>query len=117
MAKKAARKSAKTARKSTAKKSPARKTAAKKKSARKPNAAFMAPVTPSASLAEVVGSKPIPRTEVTKRLWLYIKKNKLQDATNRRMIKADAALKPVFGGKSTVNMFEMTKLVNKHLAK
>ena len=116
MAKKAAKKSAKTARKSTAKKSPARKTA-KKKSARKPNAAFMAPVTPSASLAEVVGSKPIPRTEVTKRLWLYIKKNKLQDATNRRMIKADAALKPVFGGKSTVNMFEMTKLVNKHLAK
>ena len=117
MAKKAAKKSAKTARKSTAKKSPARKTAAKKKSARKPNAAFMAPVTPSASLAVVVGSKPIPRTEVTKRLWAYIKKNKLQDATNRRMIKADSTLKPVFGGKSTVNMFEMTKLVNKHLAK
>jgi len=113
MAKKAAKKSAKkTARKTTAKK----KTAAKK-SARKPNAAFMAPVTPSASLAEVVGSKPIPRTEVTKRLWAYIKKNKLQDANNRRMIKADGTLKPVFGGKSTVNMFEMTKLVNKHLAK
>jgi chromatin remodeling complex protein RSC6 len=113
MAKKAAKKSAKkTARKTTAKK----KTGAKK-SARKPNAAFMAPVTPSASLAEVVGSKPIPRTEVTKRLWAYIKKNKLQDATNRRMIKADSTLKPVFGGKSTVNMFEMTKLVNKHLAK
>ena len=117
MAKKAAKKSAKTARKSTAKKSPARKTAAKKKTARKPNAAFMAPVTPSASLAAVVGSKPIPRTEVTKRLWAYIKKNKLQDANNRRMIKADGTLKPVFGGKSTVNMFEMTKLVNKHLAK
>jgi chromatin remodeling complex protein RSC6 len=119
MAKKAARKSAKTARKSTktsARKSTARKTGAKK-SARKPNAAFMAPVTPSASLSEVVGSKPIPRTEVTKRLWAYIKKNKLQDATNRRMIKADSTLKPVFGGKSTVNMFEMTKLVNKHLAK
>ena len=113
MAKKAAKKSAKkTARKTTAKK----KTGAKK-SARKPNAAFMAPVTPSATLAEVVGAKPIPRTEVTKRLWAYIKKNKLQDATNRRMIKADAALKPVFGGKSTVNMFEMTKLVNKHLGK
>jgi len=113
MAKKAAKKSAKkTARKTTAKK----KTGAKK-SARKPNAAFMAPVTPSASLAEVVGSKPIPRTEVTKRLWAYIKKNKLQDANNRRMIKADGTLKPVFGGKSTVNMFEMTKLVNKHLAK
>ena len=111
MAKKAAKKSAKkTARKTTAKK----KTGAKK-SARKPNAAFMAPVTPSASLAEVVGSKPIPRTEVTKRLWAYIKKNKLQDANNRRMIKADGTLKPVFGGKSTVNMFEMTKLVNKHL--
>jgi chromatin remodeling complex protein RSC6 len=113
MAKKAAKKSAKkTARKTTAKK----KTGAKK-SARKPNAAFMAPVTPSASLAAVVGSKPIPRTEVTKRLWAYIKKNKLQDANNRRMIKADGTLKPVFGGKSTVNMFEMTKLVNKHLAK
>src|SRR5688572_32676447 len=103
MAKKAAKKSAKkTARKTTAKK----KTAAKK-TARKPNAAFMAPVTPSASLSEVVGTKPIPRTEVTKRLWAYIKKNKLQDAKNRRMIKADAALKPVFGGKATVNMFEM----------
>ena len=113
MAKKAAKKTAKkTARKTTAKK----KTGAKK-SARKPNAAFMAPVTPSASLAAVVGSKPIPRTEVTKRLWAYIKKNKLQDANNRRMIKADGTLKPVFGGKSTVNMFEMTKLVNKHLAK
>ena len=84
----------------------AKKTA--KKSARKPNAAFMKPMTPSASLAEVVGSKPIPRTEVTKKLWAYIKKNK-------RMIKADDALKTVFGGKATVNMFEMTKLVNKHL--
>ena len=113
MAKKAAKKTAKkTVRKTTAKK----KTGAKK-SARKPNAAFMAPVTPSASLAAVVGSKPIPRTEVTKRLWAYIKKNKLQDANNRRMIKADGTLKPVFGGKATVNMFEMTKLVNKHLAK
>jgi upstream activation factor subunit UAF30 len=88
---------------------------AKKAPARKPNAAFMKPVTPSASLAEVVGTKPIPRTEVTKRLWAYIKKNKLQDANNKRMIKADATLKTVFGGKSTVNMFEMTKLVGKHL--
>jgi chromatin remodeling complex protein RSC6 len=104
-AKKTARKSAKkTTRKS-----------AKKKSTRKPNAAFMRPVAPSATLAPVVGSKPIPRTEVTKRLWAYIKKNKLQDAKNRRMIKADATLKPVFGGKASVNMFEMTKLVNKHL--
>jgi len=88
---------------------------AKKKAARKPNAAFMKPVSPSPALAEVVGSKPIPRTEVTKRLWAYIKKNKLQDAKNKRMIKADAALKTVFGGKATVNMFEMTKLVSKHL--
>ena len=85
------------------------------KSARRPNPAFMKPMTPSAALSEVVGSKPIPRTEVTKRLWAYIKKNKLQDAKNRRVIKADDALKPVFGGKASVNMFEMTKLVNRHL--
>jgi upstream activation factor subunit UAF30 len=84
-------------------------------SARKPNAAFMKPVTPSAALAEVVGAMPIPRTEVTKKLWAYIKKNDLQDPTNKRMIKADAALKPIFDGKATVNMFEMTKLVSKHL--
>jgi len=88
---------------------------AQKKPARKPNAAFMKPVTPSPELAEIVGSKPVPRTEVTKRLWAYIKKNKLQDPKNRRMIKADAALKLLFGGKSSVNMFEMTKLVAKHL--
>ena len=88
---------------------------AKKAAARKPNAAFMKPVTPSAALAEVVGSKAIPRTEVTKKLWAYIKKNDLQDPKNKRMIKADAALKKVFGGKVTVNMFEMTKLVSKHL--
>jgi chromatin remodeling complex protein RSC6 len=100
---------AKKAMKKTAKKKGAR------KSGRKPNAAFMAPVTPSAALSEVVGTKPIPRTEVTKRLWAYIKKNKLQDAKNRRMIKADDTLKPVFGGKSSVNMFEMTRLVGKHL--
>ena len=91
------------------------KTAKKKTAARKPNAAFMKPVTPSTTLAEVVGPKPIPRTEVTKRLWAYIKKNKLQDPKNKRMIKADDTLKTVFGGKSTVNMFEMTKLVGKHL--
>ena len=89
--------------------------AKKKKSARKPNAAFMKPVQPSDTLGEVVGSKPIPRTEVTKRLWAYIKKNKLQDAKNKRMIKADDTLKAVFGGKSTVNMFEMSRLVSKHL--
>ena len=88
---------------------------AAKKTARKPNAAFMKPVTPSPDLAVVVGAKPIPRTEVTKKLWAYIKKNGLQDAKNKRMIKADAALKTVFGGKAAVNMFEMTKLVGKHL--
>ena len=86
-----------------------------KKPARKANAAFMRPVTPSAVLSEVVGSKPIPRTEVTKKLWAYIKKNGLQDKKNRRMINADATLKTVFGGRSSVNMFEMTKLVGKHL--
>ena len=88
---------------------------AKKKAARKPNAAFMKPVTPSATLAEVVGAKPMPRTEVTKKLWAYIKKNGLQDKKNRRMINADAELKAVFGGKASVNMFAMTKLVSKHL--
>ena len=120
-ARKTSAKSAKSARSTGARKTAARKGGARKaaggrkSSGRKPNAAFMAPVTPSDSLAEVVGAKPIPRTEVTKRLWAYIKKNRLQDPNNRRMIKADATLKPVFGGKSSVNMFEMTKLVNKHL--
>lgn len=85
------------------------------KSARKPNPAFMKPMTPSPALSEVIGAKPMPRTEVTKRLWAYIKKNKLQDATNKRQINADATLRPVFGGKSSVNMFEMTRLVGKHL--
>jgi len=85
------------------------------KAAKKANAAFMKPVTPDATLAEIVGTTPIPRTEVTKRLWAYIKKNKLQDQKNKRMINADGPLKAVFGGKSSVNMFEMTKLVGKHL--
>jgi chromatin remodeling complex protein RSC6 len=111
---------AKTAKKKAAKKKtaakPAKKAAAKKKSARKPNAAFMRPVTPSDTLAAVVGAKPIPRTEVTKKLWAYIKKNGLQDKTNKRMINADASLKAVFGGKSAVNMFAMTKMVSKHLS-
>jgi chromatin remodeling complex protein RSC6 len=112
--KKKAVKSAKSTRERSSKKSarPAAKKPAKK---RKPNAAFMKPLAPSAALAAVVGSKPLPRTEVTSRLWAYIKKNGLQDAKNRRMINADAALKAVFGGKSSVNMFEMTKLVSKHL--
>ena len=87
----------------------------KKAAKRKPSAAFMKPMNPSAALAEVVGAKPLPRTEVTKKLWAYIKKNKLQDSKNKRNIHADATLKPVFGGKGVVNMFEMTKLVNKHL--
>jgi len=89
-----------------------KKTSGKKRTA---NAAFMRPVQPDDKVAAVVGSKPIPRTEVTKRLWAYIKKNGLQDKKNKRMINADASLKAVFGGKATVNMFEMTKLVNKHL--
>ena len=93
----------------------ARKTGAKK-SARKPNAAFMKPMTPSATLAEIVGAKPLPRTEVTSKVWAYIKKNGLQDQKNKRQINADAKLAAVFGGKKSVNMFEMTKLVSKHLS-
>ena len=81
----------------------------------KANSAFMKALTPSSELAEVVGAKPLPRTEVVKKLWVYIKKHKLQDAKNRRNINADTTLKAVFGGKGTVNMFEMTKLVSKHL--
>jgi chromatin remodeling complex protein RSC6 len=87
-----------------------------KKSSRKPNAAFMKPVTPDAALAAVVGSSPLPRTEMTKKLWAYIKKNGLQDKKNRRMINADAALKVVFAGKAQVSMFDMTKLVSKHVS-
>ena len=111
---------AKSAKKKTAskssgkKKTAAKKTAKKKSSGRKPNAAFMAPVTPSAALSEVVGAKPLPRTELTKKLWAYIKKNDLQDPKNKRMIRADDRLRPIFG-KPQVNMFEMTKLVNKHV--
>lgn len=84
--------------------------------ARKPNPAFMKALKPSVDLAKVVGSSPLPRTEATKKLWEYIKKNNLQDPTNRRNINADANLQTVFGGKKTVNMFEMTKLVSKHLS-
>ncbi len=87
-----------------------------KKAARKPNAAFMKPVTPDAALAAVVGSKPLPRTELTKKLWDYIKKNCLQDKKDKKQINADSALKVVFGGKAKVSMFEMTKLVSKHVA-
>jgi len=82
---------------------------------RKANAAFMKPMTPSATLAAVIGSSAMPRTEVTKKIWGYIKRNSLQDKKNRRMINADDKLKTVFGGKSQVSMFEMTKLVSRHL--
>ena len=112
--KKTASKSAKST-KTAAKRPAAKKSAKKASSGRKPNAAFMAPVTPSAALSEVVGAKPLPRTELTKKLWQYIKKNNLQDPKNRRMINSDERLKPIFGGKAQVNMFDMTKLVNKHV--
>jgi upstream activation factor subunit UAF30 len=101
----------------------AKKTAAKKSAKkstggakRKPNAAFMKEMTPSPALAEVVGNRPMPRTEVVKKLWQYIKKNNLQDSKEKRMINADDKLKVIFGGKKQVSMFEMTKLVNKQLS-
>jgi upstream activation factor subunit UAF30 len=108
------------AKKSAAKKAPAKKPAAKKAATkstakRKPNAAFMKAMMPSSVLAAVIGSMPMPRTEVTKKIWDYIKKNKLQDAINRRLINADDKLRAVFGGKGKVSMFEMTKLVSNHL--
>ena len=119
-AKKAAKKTAKKAAKKPAKKASAKKAAPKKAAKksgakRKPNAAFMKAMTPSSTLAAVVGSMPLPRTEVTKKIWDYIKKNKLQDSVNRRLINADEKLRQVFGGKKQVSMFEMTKLVSNHL--
>lgn len=115
--KKAAKKAApkKAAAKKAAPKKAAKKAAPKKKSARKPNPAFMKALTPSAELAAVVGSKPMPRTDVVKKIWVYIKANKLQDSKNKRMINADAKLKPVFGGKGQVSMFDMAKHLAKHL--
>ncbi len=116
--KKAAKKAApKKAAKKAAPKSAAPKKAAPKKVAKKrtPNAAFMKALTLSPALAAVIGDKPVPRTEVVKKLWIYIKKNNLQDAKNRRMINADDKLKAVFGGKAQVSMFEMTKLISDHL--
>ncbi len=113
-AKKASKK--KPAKKAKPKKKAAKKKAPKAKVKRKPNPAFMKPMMPSAALAEVVGSSAMPRTEITKKVWDYIKKRGLQDSVNRRMINADEALRRVFGGKSQVSMFEMTKLVNKHLS-
>ena len=112
----------KVAKKKVAKKKPAKKAAPKKKKVakpkvkRKPNPAFMRPMTPSLALAAIVGDKPLPRTEVTKKVWDYIKKNHLQDMENKRMINADDNLKRVFGGKAKVNMFEMTKLISTHLS-
>ena len=111
--KKAAKKAAP---KKAAPKKAAPKKAAKKKSTRKPNAAFMKPLTPSAALGEVVGTKPAPRTEMVKKIWVYIKANKLQDPKNKRMINADAKLKVVFGGKAQVSMFDMAKHLAKHLS-
>jgi chromatin remodeling complex protein RSC6 len=118
----AARKTATKARKAAPKKAAAKKSAAKRPAAKKtaskkraPNPAFMKPMQPSDKLGAVVGSNPLPRSEITKRVWAYIKKQGLQDNKNRRMINADDKLGPVFGGKKQVSMFEMTKLVNKHL--
>jgi chromatin remodeling complex protein RSC6 len=106
----------KATKKKVAKKSTAKKATTKKaKTKRKPNAAFMKPLTPSAALSLVIGAKAIPRTQVVKKLWQYIRTHGLQDSKNRRNINADAKLKPIFG-KNTVSMFEMTKLVSKHLS-
>ncbi len=123
MATKKAKKPAKKAAKKPAAKKPAKKAAkkaakkpAKKKSARKPNAAFMKALTPSPALAAVVGNKPIPRTEAVKKIWGYIKANKLQDSKNRRNVNTDAKLKPVFGNKGQVTMFEIAKYLSKHLS-
>jgi chromatin remodeling complex protein RSC6 len=117
-AKKAAKKSAKKAPKKAAKKSAkkaTKKTAKKAGKKRKPNAAFMAPLNLSPALSEVVGSKPLPRTEIIKKIWDYIKKNGLQDSKNRRMINADAKLKVLFGGKGQISMFELAKVVNNNV--
>ena len=105
----------KAATKKTVAKKTVAKTPAKKKTARKPNAAFMKPMMPTGGLVAILGSTPMPRTEVTKKIWVYIKKNKLQDPKNMRMINADEKLKDVFGGKKQVSMFDMTKLVSKLL--
>ena len=115
-AKKAAPKQAAVKKAAPAKKAAVKKAPVKKAAKRTPNAAFMKALTPSSHLAAVVGDKPLPRTEVVKKLWAYIKKNGLQDATNKRNINADEKLKAVFGGKKTVSMFEMTSLVSKHLS-
>ena len=112
--KKAAKKKA--AKKAAKRKPAAKKKAAKKKVKRKPNPSFMRPLNPDAALGSIVGNKALPRTEVVKKLWAYIKRNNLQDTQNKRMINADDKLRDLFGGKKQVSMFEMTKLVNKHLS-
>jgi upstream activation factor subunit UAF30 len=114
--KSAAKGASKSAAKSAGRKTAAKKSGAKKAAKRTPNAAFMKPMQPSGDLAAVVGDKPMPRTEITKKVWAYIKKHDLQDAKERRMINADANLKKVFGGKGQVSMFEMTRYVNNHLS-
>ncbi len=115
-AKTTAKAPAKTAAKAAPKKAAPAKKAAAKKSTRKPNAAFMAPLQPSGPLADVIGSKPLPRTEIVKKVWDYIKKNNLQDQKNKRMINADEKLKPLFG-KGQISMFELAKIVNNHVEK
>lgn len=118
----AAKKSTKKAAKKTAKRPAARKTATKKaakstaRKKRAPNPSFMKPLQPSSQLAAVVGSSPMPRTQVISKLWAYIKRNNLQDAKNRRAINADDKLKPLFGGKNQVTMFDLAKITNKHLS-
>jgi upstream activation factor subunit UAF30 len=114
--KKKTKKSAKKTARKPARKTTARKSAKKSGKKRTPSAAFMKPMQPDAALGAVVGNSAIPRTEVTKKIWAYIKRNGLQDSKNRRAINADDKLRPVFGGKSQVTMFDMTKLVNRHLS-
>ncbi len=114
--KKAAKKSAKKSAKRSSAKRSTKKAAKRAGKKRTPSAAFMRPVTPDNALSAVVGSSPLPRTELTKKLWAYIKRNGLQDSKNRRAINADDKLRPVFGGKSQVTMFDMTKLVNRHVS-
>jgi chromatin remodeling complex protein RSC6 len=114
--KKSSKKSAKKSARKPARKTTARKSAKKSGKKRTPSAAFMKPMQPDAALGAVVGNSAIPRTEVTKKIWAYIKRNGLQDSKNRRAINADDKLRPVFGGKSQVTMFDMTKLVNRHLS-
>jgi chromatin remodeling complex protein RSC6 len=114
--KKAAKKSAKKSAKRSSAKRSTKKAAKRSSKKRTPSAAFMRPVTPDNALSAVVGSSPLPRTELTKKLWAYIKRNGLQDQKNRRAINADDKLRPVFGGKSQVSMFDMTKMVNRHVS-